>query len=87
LKIGLARAATGDWEVAVTRGLETLRYVAQTFLSAGSGTFQSPVTDSLTLPLRASLVDQNFFGATLIPLSQTRPVVRRIIERAQQLNQ
>jgi hypothetical protein len=30
---------TGDWKVPRTRRLESLRYVARTFLSAGSGDF------------------------------------------------
>jgi len=30
---------TGNWKVPWTRRLESLRYVAQTFLSAGSGDF------------------------------------------------
>jgi len=33
---------TGDWKVAGTRRLESLRYVAQTFLSAGAGDFPVP---------------------------------------------
>jgi hypothetical protein len=30
---------SGDWKVPATRRLESLRHVAQTFLSAGSGDF------------------------------------------------
>ena len=43
----------GDWKVARTRRLESLRYVAQTFLSAGAGDF--PVPGSVHRPLTTVL--------------------------------
>ncbi|HZV33228.1 MAG TPA: hypothetical protein VFB72_01525 [Verrucomicrobiae bacterium] len=35
----------GDWKVARTRRLESLRHVAQTFLSAGCGDFPVPTPE------------------------------------------
>ena len=40
------KSKLGDWKVARTRRLESLRYVAQTFLSAGFGDFPVPVRES-----------------------------------------
>ena len=45
LEYGLAADETGDWKVAGTRRLESLRYVAPTFLSAGSGDFPVPSSE------------------------------------------
>jgi hypothetical protein len=44
-------ARTGIWKDARTRRLESLCYVAQTFLSAGWGTFQSPIKSSVEAPM------------------------------------
>ena len=41
---------TGNWKVPLTRRLESLRHVAQTFLSAGSGDF--PVARSIVVALQ-----------------------------------
>ena len=42
LRAELPSGETGDWKVAGTRRLESLRYVAPTFLSAGAGDFPVP---------------------------------------------
>jgi len=49
LKVGEERR-TGDWKVARTRRLESLRYVAQTFLSASSGDIPVPRFKSSSPP-------------------------------------
>jgi hypothetical protein len=38
-RASLTLLPSGDWKVPATRRLESLRHVAQTFLSAGSGDF------------------------------------------------
>jgi len=46
---------TGDWKVPRTRRLESLRYVARTFLSAVLATFQSPDAPSRDFPAKNSV--------------------------------
>jgi hypothetical protein len=50
----LALFLTGNWKVPLTRRLESLRHVAQTFLSAGSGDF--PVARSIVLRFNSRTV-------------------------------
>ena len=45
------KRGTGDWKGARTRRLESLRYVAQTFLSAGSGDIPVPSSCANNRPL------------------------------------
>jgi len=50
----LALFLTGNWKVPLTRRLESLRHVAQTFLSAGLGDF--PVARSIVLRFNSRTV-------------------------------
>jgi hypothetical protein len=53
----LALFLTGNWKVPLTRRLESLRHVAQTFLSAGSGDFPVARLVTFNVPIQEQCQD------------------------------
>jgi hypothetical protein len=53
----LALFLTGNWKVPLTRRLESLRHVAQTFLSAGSGDFPVARLVTFNAPIQEQCQD------------------------------